>query len=412
MMKIGKLLVLITCFNSTVGSAQMIYPGYSDSSISHAIIETDGIFDLQGSAIKREFSNTLLFGGFIDEGMKGRSFEKHSAVNRFGINANAEIRYINGGGGFMKRDSVAWMIKGGYFALGNLIYGQDAFGLLFYGNESYLNTTADFSNTRLDFAQFQKIGFGIVNKKNKSSVTLNVVNVQNYVDGTIRKGELTQNEDGSQINLDIQGNMLATTGANFNKGLGLSLDVDYRILVPWGKSTTTFQVMAQNMGAAYIYNGMQKIAVDSNYSYSGFDFETLTSDSNPFGDDFSIIDSLGIEKRDVKRFVPLPGYVQVAKLVDVTSAKKVQSFFGIRLYPTFSSIPQLFAGAYWKPTELLHVAGSVTYGGFGNFRGGLFLTLNLKQVNWMLGTEDVFGGVSKKGYGESLVTKLIWKINS
>ena len=116
--------------------------------------------------------------------------------------------------------------------------------------------------------------------------------------------------------------MLATTGANFNKGLGLSLDVDYRILVPWGKNSTTFQVLAQNMGVAYMYGGMQKIAVDSSYSYSGFDFETLTSDSNPFGDDFSILDSLGVERRDVKRFIPLPGYLQVAKLVDVTSAKK------------------------------------------------------------------------------------------
>src|SRR3989344_686884 len=106
MMKSGKLLVLMTCFSSVIGSAQMIYPSYSDSAIHHPIIETDGIFDLQGSAIRREFSNTLLFGGFIDEGMKGRAFEKHSAVNRFGINANAEVRYINGGGGFMKRDSV------------------------------------------------------------------------------------------------------------------------------------------------------------------------------------------------------------------------------------------------------------------------------------------------------------------
>ena len=79
MMKLGKLLALITCFSGTMVSAQMIYPSYSDSAIHSAIIETDGMFDMQGSAMRREFSNTLLFGGFIDEGMKGRSFEKHSA---------------------------------------------------------------------------------------------------------------------------------------------------------------------------------------------------------------------------------------------------------------------------------------------------------------------------------------------
>jgi len=391
--------------------AQLLYPSYSDSAITHAVIETDGVFDLQGTSLKREITNTLLFGGFIDESMKGRSFDKHNEINRFGVNATAEIRYINGSGGFMKRDSVAWMVKAGYAAVGNMIYGQDVFGLVFYGNSSYLNTTAELTNTRLDFMQFQKIGFGIVNKKDKSYIALNLINVQNYIDGHIQKGELTQNEDGSQIDLLLKGEMRSTTGANFSKGLGVGIDIDYRIRVPWGKSFTSFQVSAQNIGFAYMNSGLDKYVVDSTYTYSGFDFNTLTSNAKPFSDDFSLLDSLNIEKHTVKRVVALPGYLQVMKLVDLNSSKKVQSFFGLRMYPTFSSIPQIFAGAYWKATSLFHFSASGTYGGFGNFRGGIYATLNLKRVNWMIGTEDVFGSVSKLGFGESFVTRLLWKIN-
>lgn len=392
--------------------AQLMYPAYSDSAIRHSVVEVDGILDIQGTSLRREFSNTLLFGGFIDNGMKDRSFEKHGEINRFGVNVNTEVRYINGSGNFLKRDSVAWMVKAGYVAIGNLNYGKDVFGMLFYGNQSYLGATADFTNTRLDFAQFQKIGFGIVNKKDKSSITLNFVNVQNYLGGTIRRGELKENADGSQVDLDIAGQMRTTQGTDFSKGAGLSLDVDYRIRVPWGKTHTTIQISAQNIGFAYMYNGLVQYKVDSNYTYSGFRFNQLTGGSAPLGSDsFSVLDSLGIGKSTVKRVIALPGYIQVAKLVDLQSAKKVQSFFGLRMYPTFSSIPQVFGGAYWKTCEKLHLSAALTYGGFGNFRGGLYATLNLDRVSWMIGTEDVYGAVSKSGFGESVVTRLLWKIN-
>lgn len=407
-----KQFLVVTVFALSVGtaSAQLITPASADSAISGHVIEVDGIFDIQSSSVKREITQTLLWGGYIDDAMKGRSFDKHVAANRFGVNANGEFRYINAEGKCFGRDSVAWMLKGGWYALGNMVYGQDAFGLVFYGNSAYLGSTVSFSDTRLDMMAFQKLGFGIVSKKNKSSVTLNLINVQQFMDGNIRKGELSQNDDGSQIDLVLQGDFKTTTGSAFSKGMGLGVDVDYRISVPWGKSTTTFQVLAQNFGAAYIYNGLTAYSVDSSYTYSGFDFDALTSDANAFSDDFSLLDSMGIEKKTIKRVVALPGYLQVAKLVDPTSAKKLESYFGIRVYPTFGTVPQVFAGLYWKPTKAFHFSGSVTYGGFGNFRGGLYAVLNTTPMQWMIGTEDVFGTVSKSGFGQSFVTRLVWKI--
>lgn len=392
-------------------SAQLLYPMFSDSNLRTNLLEVDGIADYQATSIKRELSGKLVWGGYIDNDVKDRSLKKHGDVNRIGGNLNSEVRYIHGGGHLFKWDSLTWMVKGGYTAVGNLNYATDAFELIFYGNGNYIGGTADFSNTRLDFARFQKIGFGVVGKKYGSSLTLNFVNVQDYADGYVRKGELTQNDDGSQVDLLLEGDFRTTTGSQFSKGMGVSLDLDYRILVPWGKTKTTFQVMAQNVGFAYMFAGLDMYSVDSSYSYSGFDFDMLTDGSDPFGDDFSVLDSLGIDHSMKKRVVALPGYLQVAKLVDPLSEKKVQSFFGLRLYPTFSSIPQVFAGAYWKAAGIFHVSGALTYGGFGNLRGGLFASLNFDRVHWMIGTEDVFGSVSSAGFGSSVVTRLLWKLN-
>lgn len=404
------LLALYLSFSGSF-SAQLLYPSYSDSMLTGGILEADGVLELQGTSVRRELLSTMIFGGYIDESMKNRSFERHTVVNRLGANANGEIRYISGGRGLFGMDSVGWMVKAGAVAIGSGTYGQDVFGLLFYGNGAYLNGTADFSNTRIDGMFFQKVGVGIVNRKDRSYITLNLVNVTDYAKAYIRKGELTQNEDGSQLDLLLEGDLTTTTGNNFTKGTGASVDIDYRMKVAWGKTTTTFQLQAQNFGFAYLHDPVKTYSADSSYTYNGFSLNAFTGSNKVFGDDFSVLDSLGISQKTHNKTILLPGYLQIAKLVDPGSAKKVQSFFGIRMYPTISSIPQIYAGAYWKAAQLFHLSGGLTYGGFGNLRGGLFATLYLNKAQLMVGTEDVFSCVSHAGYGASLVTRLVWKFD-
>lgn len=397
---------------ATTAGAQMNYPQHSDSLLTQSTLEVDGTADFLSTSLYSDMSHTLLFGGFIDEKMIARSFERHREINRCGFNLNSEVRYIHGKGKLMGRDSVTWMIKGGVTGVGNLSYGHDVFGLLFFGNSAYRANTAVFTNTRMDFFLFQKLGFGIVNKKDRSSVTLNVVNVQQMAQGFIRKGEMTQNEDGSQIDMRLRGDFQHTNNNAFSNGLGLSLDIDYRMRVRWGKASfTTFQLSTQNLGLAYMYNGLTRYVVDSSYTYSGFQVDQLTSGSGPFGSGFSVLDSLGIEKHTVRKMVTLPGYIQAMKLIDPDSPKKVQSYFGFRLYPTLNAVPSVFAGAYWKTAARFHAAASVSYGGFGLIRGGIYALVRFDKLSWMLGTDDIVGSISKYGYGQSLVTRLLWKLN-
>lgn len=392
-------------------AAQFSYPVLSDSVYTANRLELDGGVDLHGTSLKRELFGTLIWGGAISDEMKDRSFAKHSDVNRFGITANNELRYFHGKGRVLRRDSISWGVKAGYFAVGNLTYGTDVFGLVFYGNEEYLSNTATFSNTRLNFTQFQKVGFGLFDKYTGSSLFLNLVNVQNYADLNIRKGELTQNEDGSQVDLDLRGDFSQTVGSSFSKGIGLALDIDYRLEVPWMKDGKTwFQISAQNLGLAYMHTGVTNYSVDSNYTYTGFQLNQLTNGSSVFGDDFSILDSMGIQKITKHPWIKLPGYVQAMKLIDPNASQKMQSFFGVRLYPTLNSVPSVFAGAYWKVISPVALSGALAYGGFGGFRTGVYLTYTAKSVNLVIGSEDVVGLVSASGLGQSFLTRLTWKL--
>ena len=393
-------------------NAQFNFPVSVDTGITKIRFEVDGLLDIQGTSVRKSLFSKLIFGGQIDESTKDRSFNSHKEINRFGLNVNNEIRYFHGKGRAFGYDSISWAVKGGYFAIGNITYGQDLFGLTFYGNSAYLAQTAIFTNTRFNFTQFQKIGGGIFEKRTGSSVFLNVVNIQNYADGFVRKGELTQNEDGSQIDLVLSGDFSTTKGAEFSKGIGVVLDVDYRINVPWIKnSKTQFQLLAQNLGFARINSGLTRYEVDSNYTYSGFELDQFRNGSNPFGADFSILDSLGIQKTSKKSWVKLPGYIQAMKLIDFQSSKKWQSFFGIRLYPTLNTVPSIFGGVFWKPITSFGVSSSVAYGGFGGFRTGIYATYVSKSIQISIGTEDVIGLVSQNGFGQSLITRIKWDLN-
>jgi len=405
------ILLLLTLLSGFSTLAQVNFPNEVDTTTTagHTIF-INGQVDLQGTSVRREMFNTLIWGGVIDDAMKQRSFDKHDDVNRFGIASNNEFIYQNRNSCSFQRPNLNWGVKLGYSAVGAFTYGKDAFGLTFYGNADYLGDTADFSNTRFKFMQFQKVGFGFIGKKNGSSLFLNVVNVQESAEVNLRRGHMYTNDDASEVDLTLAGNLRSTYGNNFSKGIGVCLDGSFR--VPAGTSggkTAIMEITFSNIGFAYLYAGQLAYQVDSNYQYTGFELNQLTSDASPFNrKDFSVMDSLGISRDTVMRTVMLPGYIQIGNTVDFRSTKQLQPYFGVRLYPTLNIVPSIFAGLCYKPIEQIMLSGSASYGGFGNFRAGFGISYQATMARITVATDDVISLVSKKGFGQSLILRSVW----
>ncbi len=406
-----KVLLLLTILTGFSAAAQVNFPNEVDTTTSAGhTVYVNGQVDLQGTSVHREMFNTLIWGGIIDDAMKQRSFDQHDDVNRFGVASNNELIYQNRNSCSFQRPNLNWGVKLGYSAVGAFTYGKDAYGLTFYGNASYLADTADFSNTRFKFTQFQKIGFGFISKKNGSNLFLNVVNVQQSAEVNVRKGYLYTNDDASQVDLRLAGNLRSTYGNDFSKGVGLCLDGTFRVAAgTYGGKTATMEITFSNIGFAYLYAGQYAYQVDSNYQYTGFELNQLTSDASPFNrDDFSVMDSLGISRDTVMRTILLPGYIQIGNAIDFHSAKQLQPYFGVRLYPTLNIVPSIFAGLCYKPVDQVMLSGSASYGGFGNFRAGFGVSYLAKMARVTLATDDVIGLVSNKGFGQSLIVRSVW----
>ncbi len=406
----NRLILTISSFFLLVSSVsgQSTFPLFRDSLLQTNRLNFSGNFDVTGTSMRKEFLNTLAFGGYIDSEMKDRTLKAHRANNRVGAFLSGDISYISGATSLFKSGKYSWLVKAGYYVTGNVNYTKDAFKMTFYGN-SYLGAdTANLTGTRISGMQFQKAGFGFYHRKTGSSLTLNLVNVQNQYGGYIRNGKWYQGADADSINLRLNGDMTYSHGKDFSKGIGFAIDFDFYLKVPWLKDSATFQFTVQNLGAAYMFKPQTRYFADSTYRFSGFTFDQIKHSGNMFGDDFSLLDSLNIQKKEVKRWVMVPAFIQVSKLVDLESAKKLQSFFGIRFYPTIGIVPTGFAGLFYRFVPKVSVSANVAFGGSSIVRGGLMLAYHGNKLGIQLGTDDLYGLVSKRGFGQSALIRLSW----
>lgn len=408
-MKLG--LFIATYFSVYVCVAQQLLPIQYDTTLyTHEII-VNGMGDFGSTSLRNDLTTKLLYGGQITSHIKDHSFSSHGDINRIGEELNAEIEYRNMNVNAFKNESLGFVIKGGYYSVGSAVYSKDLFGFAFYGNTNYLGEVSDFSGSRAGYIDFQKIGFGCIDKKTKSSITFNLYNVSNLYHASFNKAEVTQNSDGTSITLDLLGGITMTQGNSFSKGLGAGFDLDYRIPMEWrGDKKAIIQFTAKNIGLIHYYTRLKSYSVDSLYEYDGLTINQLYGDNSIFNDDFSWMDTLNVQEISRKANVLLPGYFQIGKIVDDNQQSKWQSFFGIRLYPTLAYNPLLYGGAHFKIKDWLEAGTQLSYGGFSDFRVGVYSNIRYKKWTIGIASQDIYGTISKNGFGQSLLFRMRCKI--
>lgn len=387
-------------------SAQLLPIQYDTLPHSQEIIVSSGL-SYAGSAMQNQLYSKFIFGGLISSDIKDASDTRHKGLNRVGGVFSGDVEYRNYNIKPFKKRDWGMVFKAGANAFGGGIYSDDAFGLIFYGNDRYVGETMEMSGLDMTLASVQKIGVGLIDNKTKSNVSVNFYNMNNYMSGSFRDFEITQSEDGQDITLVMDGELMMRNSNSFSQGVGLGVDVDFKLPVAWGKDQEAYiQILAKNIGMAYLFEGQKYYRIDTTIQFSGLEFEDVIGDNAIIVDSIDVLASLGVSSEIRKKAVLLPGFIQVGKIVDQHSPKKLQSFFGIRLYPSIIYSPYAFAGLQYKTTDWLSLGANIGYGGFTNFRGGLYANMNFEKISVGLATENIIGLVSKKGSGQSLYIRL------
>lgn len=408
-MKISLITLVIFC--SLNAFSQNLLPVQHDTNYYDQEFILNGNVDYSATSIFNEMSGKLLFGGSITQEMKDRSSAQHKGINRIGGEASAEFEYRNMKMNMFKKENWGLIVKAGYFNYASAIYSRDLFGLTFYGNDNYLGQDANFSGSRFSFQSFQKIGFGVIEKKTKSNISLNFYSLSNLAEGYLTNGYLYQTEAGDSLSLTLAGRFDYSASEKFLKGFGAGLDFDFRMPVLISRDKITYvQFQAKNLGVTHTVSEITRYAVDTLLTYNGFTFNQLVGDENVLNNGTKILDTLGIDSTSVSRYKFLPGYIQVGKIVDEMSKDRFQSFFGVRMYMTAAYNPLIYGGVQVKATNWLNVGCNASYGGYTRFRVGLYAQMKISDLSIGIATEDIVGDVSSRGKGKSVMLRLRYKL--
>ena len=404
------LLVLVFVFGDKLVLSQSL-PGYYDTLKLKQEIIIDGNIEYFSSSIEKDIISKFYRGGFISSEMKNSSFDKHQGVNRLGIVAQASIEYRNYELNLFKKKNWGVLIKGGYGSIGSALYSKDAFGMLMFGNEQYRGETIDLSGSNMTFVSYQKIGFGFIDPVSKSNVSLNFYNISDRFYGHFRNVEITQDALGDTLDVLLKGEFSTKQNEKFNQGFGVGFDLDFTLPISYGEEKTAFiQFQMENIGFGYLYEKQKVYNVDTSFSFAGFELSDLLGAEAIFTDSTNVLDTLGVNSIEKTKTFMLPGFIQIGKVIDAASVRKVQSFYGLRLYPTLIYSPFIYAGIDYHPAKWINIGASASYGGFGKFKGGLYSSMKLSNYSIGVGTENIYGFFSKRAMGESILIKLRWAI--
>ena len=381
---------------------QFMIPIQQDTALfqkNHELVFS-GIADYQSTSIGKDITKSFFYGGFINDGMKGQTSARQQLINRFGIDLNSEIEYRNHTSKIFKDSTKGFLLKYGIYNFSAIEYAEDVFDLLFYGNSAFIGDTAFLTGSRFDSYTFQKIGFGWFDKYSKSSFTLNAIGVHNIISGRIENGSLYQSAsiDSIGLSLDAKYNQ---SNSNAFCGFGLAVDIDYRFDMPKNKNEKIyFQLLMRNLGVVCLPK-VRSYSINSNVNYDAYSIDDLMNASTIFNDTEGTLGSFSDSSSSGTDWKLLPALFQFTKLVDRSSMRKLQGFYGARAYLSSSFMPMFFSGMDYHPVKWYRIGLQASYGGFSNLRWGMYSALKFDRFSLSLASENLFSKT-----GESIILRI------
>lgn len=379
------------------GSSQSWLPIQHDTVLdkNHELVFS-GVADYGSTSLNKSLTQKLLYGGEITDQIKEKSLKLHRGINRFGSDLNAEIEYRNYTTNVFKQNRSGFLVKAGYFSFINALYSKELYELTFYGNQNYLGDTASFSGTKFNTFTYQKIGFGWLDKKTKSSISLNVYSLNSYASANFRTAEIYQSSSIDTLVVTYDGSAQFLSSTNLFSGLGLGIDADIRFAIPTKYETPIYyQFLAKNIGIASFNNPLTNYDTDTSLTFTGLTFNQVLNGSSFLDSNFSVLDTIGIQKTQSNPLIFLPGFFQFSKLVDANSPRKLQEFYGVRLFLASAYTPLVFVGADYRISfgqkTNLNIGINASYGGFSRFRFGTYSSVKIKNWNFGIASENILG---------------------
>ena len=402
-MRILYFFLIILLYNGKV-FAQNWIPMLQDTILDNSQeIWIDGGAQFNGNSLTSNFITKFFYGGNISSEIKDQNLNRMKNVNLFYSDVQANFSYRNTKGKFLKNKNIGWTVNAGASSYLTSNFNKQAFQLAFYGNAPFIGKFADISGSRIQNFTFEKIGFGLIDKKSSSSCLVNFVNLTNYSDFHTYGGGVYQSSDVDTLQIFLNGKFSQYGGKNLSSGFGASLDIDKRFFVFKDNGEPIFfRLEINNLGLVKAQS-TRMYEVDTLIEFTGVTFNQLTGGAPLIDSTNQFLQNIGLTTKEEKSWIMLPVSLQLSKMVNTLSKSSIQEFYGVRML--YLSDIQVFAGVDYKvPLNgkiVWHIGTNISYGGSANFMFG-----NYSHISW---NKFYFGILSENllsRSGESIKLKL------
>jgi hypothetical protein len=403
----SKLLTLLSLIFSLISFSQDLATIFNDTINTGNEIRITSLNYYSSNGFNNELTNKFIFGGNISNEIKDFNQGKLGSINSLGAESEQKIEYVNYNIIPFKKWSnlgIIFSIEDLHFVSSNL--STDLYNTLFYGNSPYVGDTMDFSYSHLQYQHYQKISFGLIHNKYKSSLKISFVNANKGIDYRLGNTWMYSSPLSDSINFNLNAEGHYTPGNNpyfSTAGAGFALDLNHNfIYYNKNEKRQVINFKLGNIGFIYWNDETNYNFVDSSNTYSGFEIMNLiTKDS---ASNLLTTDTLGIFSTTRNQIELLPFELSIQKLADRYASKKLQLIFGFKSIISSDYRPYIFVGGYYSPNQKFGISSRLAYGGFGGFKLGLNANYWVKdKFEIALGTYDLVGFASSKyGFGKSL----------
>lgn len=408
----NRLLTLYTVLFVGCSFGQQLVPtSYDTLETRNHEINLSGIGDFGSATISNKLANRLVFGGEITDAMINQSMSKQKTLNRLGYIMQPALEYVNYKVQPFKTKNWGLYFRAEMLYTGSGRYREGLFGLMFRGNEPYLGSSIDLSNMVVTNIGMHKIGFGFIDAKSKSSVSLNLYGITNYFGGYLNETTFSQDETGFNAALQIDGQLDATTSGAIYKGFGVGFDANLYFKVGNPEKPAFLQFTIRNLGFGYMNNTIVRNAIDTTILHDGYTIANITNGETIFGKDKNVAEELGLRSDTISKTIALPFTVQLGKIIDEHNTKKIQFFYGTYVNVQHASLPLVYGGIHYRSQKWFRMGLGISYGGFAGFRTNFYLQGNWNNFNIGIATNDLLG-IAGIGRGNSCTFNLSYRFKN
>lgn len=355
---------------------------------------------LHSNAFPLSVSLALLNNKFIDEENKSDVANNLEKKNAF------ELCYDFRAYGSWIQDSFLFRGPAWYsvdYSLGNFNAGQftdDAFKIIFYGNASYADKTADLSGTKTYLYNYSRIGFSAQKKFQGSKshwetgAKISLLSIRSAIKAKMPHATLFTEQNGEYIDASYEFEYVTSDSSNHGTfstdGIGSSIDLQLSWLNK--EQTTRLSFYLNNFGIAHWNKQSQTFAADTAIHFEGLVVNNLFSEGSsfiPFNTD-SLLKITGTKETRGARTFLLP-----ARLTFVYSqslSKTLLLHTGISYMPYADLIPMLFVKPQWILSSSFQLAAVASAGGTARFGVGADALITIKkQFKIIFGSDNLLG---------------------